>query len=482
MSKSLKDKTVKGVGWSFTDNIANSGITFLVGLVLANILSPEEFGVIGMVTIFIAISNSIIDSGFSNALIRKTDAKSVDYNTVFYFNLLISVLLYLVLYICSPAISQFFKEPILISVTRVLGFVLIINGLAIIQRTLLIKAVDFKTQTKISLISSISSGVIGIGMALAGYGIWSLVAQQISRQFINMSFLWIFSKWKPALEYSKESFKELFGFGSKLLLSGLINTIYKNIYYLVIGHFYNAAQLGQYTRASQFKDIFANNLTTVIQRVSYPVLSSIQNEPERLKGAYRRVIKSTMLISFACMLGLAAMAKPLILILIGEKWLPAVGYLQIICFSGMLYPLHAINLNILQVKGRSDLFLKLEIIKKLLAIIPITLGVFWGIKFMLWGSVFNSFIAFLLNSRYSENLINYPTKKQIMDILPTFTVSAITALCMWLVALLPISNFIILPIQCILGLCIAWIIYERTGLAEYLELKNIIISFIQKIK
>ena len=332
MSDTLRHKTVRGVGWSFIDNIASSGIAFLVGLVLARLLTPAEYGVMAMIAIFIAVSTSIIDSGFSNALIRKVHVKRVDYNTVFYFNLTVSILVYVLLYFASPAISVFFKEPILVEVTRVIGWVLIINALAIIPRTQFVREVDFKTQTKVSLISSISSGVIGIGMALGGMGVWSLVGQQLSRQFLNTLFLWIYSKWHPVWEFSTKSFKELFGFGSKLLLSGLLDTIYKNIYYIIIGRFYTSAQLGQYTRAEQFNTIFSSNLTTVVQRVSYPVLSSIQEEPERLREAYRKVIKITMLITFACMLGLAAVAKPLIIILIGEKWLPAVYFLQIICF------------------------------------------------------------------------------------------------------------------------------------------------------
>lgn len=326
MSESLKQKTVKGVGWSFADNIANSGITFLVGLVLANILSPEEYGIMAIVTIFIAVSNSIVDSGFSNALIRKTDIRSVDYNTVFYFNLVVSIFLYLILYVSAPAISVFFKEPILVDVMRVIGWILIINAFAIIPRTIFVRTINFKVQTKVSLIASVSSGIVGIGMALTGWGVWSLVGQQLSRQLLNTVFLWIFCHWRPLREFSTQSFKELFGFGSKLLASGLIDTIYKEIYSFVIGGFYTAADLGQYTRASQFNSIFSSNLTSVVQRVSYPVLSSIQNEPERLLGAYRRVIKTTMLITFACMLGLAAVAKPLIVLLIGEKWLPAVSF------------------------------------------------------------------------------------------------------------------------------------------------------------
>lgn len=478
MSESLKQKTVKGVGWSFADNIANSGITFLVGLVLANILTPEEYGIMAMVTIFIAVSNSIVDSGFSNALIRKIDIRSVDYNTVFYFNLIVSLFLYLILYVSAPAISVFFKEPVLVDVMRVIGCILIINALAIIPRTIFVRNINFKAQTKVSLIASLSSGIVGIGMALTGWGVWSLVGQQLTRQLLNTVFLWIFCRWRPLWEFSIQSFKELFSFGSKLLASGLIDTVYKEIYSLVIGGFYSAADLGQYTRASQFNTIFSSNLTSVVQRVSYPVLSSIQNEPERLLSAYRRVIKTTMLITFACMLGLAAVAKQLIVILIGEKWLPAVYFLQIICFSGMLYPLHAINLNILQVKGRSDLFLRLEVIKKMIAVIPITLGIFFGIEFMLWGGVCSSFVAFFLNSYYSADLIGYPTLRQIRDVLPTFLISFVVAGCMWGLSFLSLSYYAILPLQLVVGLVLAYLIYERMRLPEYLEIRGVVLSIL----
>ena len=477
---SLKTKAILGVSWSAIDNIASSGISFLVGIVLARILSPTEFGVLGMLAVFIAVSNTIVDSGFSNALIRKIDTKEIDYNTVFYFNLLLGVVLYIILFFCAPAISRFFHEPVLIPVTRVMGTVLIINAISIIQRTLLVKKVDFKTQTKISLIASIVSGVIGIGMALGGLGIWSLVGQQVSRQLLNTILLWLFNTWRPAREFSKQSFKELFGFGSKLLVSGLIDTIYKNIYYLVIGKFYSAQQLGQYTRAEQFDTVFSSNLTGVVQRVSYPVFSSIQDEADRLKQAYRKVIKTTMLVTFALMLGLAAIAKPLILCLIGIKWLPAVVFIQIICFSEMLYPLHALNLNMLQVKGRSDLFLKLEIIKKIIAILPISLGIFYGIEFMLWGSVFINFVAYFLNSYYSAQLINYSTWTQIKDIIPTFIVSFVVAAAMWSITLLNYPIYITLTFQCVLGLLMAFIIYELIKLPEYLELKDIALSVIKR--
>ncbi len=478
----LKQKTFKGLSWSFVDNVAGAGITFLIGIVLARILTPEEFGIIGIIMIFIAISNSIIDSGFSNALIRKIDVTSVDYNTVFYFNLGISVILYIILYFSTPFISDFFKEPLLISTTRVIGLVLIINGFSIIQRTLLVKKVDFKTQAKVSIIASVSSGVIGIGMAVLGYGVWSLVGQQLSRQFFNSLFLWIFNQWRPSLEYSWGSFRELFSFGSKLLVSGLIDTIYRNIYQLVIGKFYTSTQLGHYTRALQFQTIFTSNLTAVIQRVSYPVLSEIQNESDRLKNAYRKVIKMTMMVTFALMLGLAAVAQPLIVNLIGEKWLQAVYYLQIICFSGMLYPLHAINLNMLQVKGRSDLYLRLEIIKKIIAVIPVIIGVFYGIEYMLWGSVFTGFISFFLNSYYSGVLIDYSTFQQIKDIFPLLMVSITVSFLLWGMVYLFGDALWVLILQFILGILLTFLAYQSLKNKEFIEIKSLALDYMHKLQ
>lgn len=481
MPESLKNKTVRGVGWSFVDNIANSGITFLVGLVLARLLTPSEYGIMAMITIFIAVSTSIVDSGFSNALIRKTDAGRTDYSTVFYFNLAVSAGLYAVLFLCAPWIAAFFKEPLLTDVMRVIGIVLVVNAFAIIPRTLFVKAVNFKVQTKVSLIASLSSGTVGIGMALGGMGVWSLVGQQLSRQLLNTVFLWVYGRWRPSAEFSWRSFRELFGFGSKLLLSGLLDTAFKEVYSLVIGRCYTSAQLGQYTRAQQFNMIFSSNLTSVVQRVSYPVLSSIQDEPARLKAAYRRVIKVTMLITFACMMGLAAVAEPLIVLLIGEKWMPAVGFLQIICFSGMLYPLHAINLNMLQVKGRSDLFLRLEVIKKAIAVGPLLLGVFFSIKWMLLGSVFNSFVAYFLNSHYSADLIGYPTRDQIRDWLPTFLVSVGVAAAMWGLTLTGMPYAALLPLQCVAGLVLAVLVYERLRLPEYMEVRQMALSVLGRL-
>lgn len=479
--QSLKSKTVKGARWSFIDNISSQGIVFLVGLVLARLLSPEEYGLIGIITIFISVFNSIVDSGFSNALIRKNDARDIDYYTVFLTNLVLSLVLFAVLFISAPAIGGFFNKPQLIPLLRVMGLIVIINAFAIIQRTILVKKVDFKTQTKASLISSISSGVIGIGMALYGFGVWSLAGQQISRQLLNTVFLWIFSKWYPKLKFSFESFKELFKFGWKLLVSGLIDTVWREVYQVVIGKCYSSATLGQYTRAQQFASICSSNLTSVVQRVSFPVLSSVQDDEERLKNGYKRIIKVTMLLAFTLMLGLAAVAKPMILTLIGEQWLPCVPFLQIICLQMMLYPLHSLNLNMLQVQGRSDLFLKLEIIKKIVGLVPLLLGVYIGIYWMLGGSVITGCFSYYLNAYYSGPFLNYSIREQVKDILPSLGVALAMAVPVFAMSFIPISSFIILPLQIIVGAGITIGICEASKLPEYMELKDIAMPVINKV-
>jgi len=482
MSQSLKQQTIKGAGWSFVDNLFCQGITFLVGLVLARLLTPEEYGLIGIITIFIAIFNSIVDSGFSNALIRKNNACDIDYNTAFITNLVLSVLLFIIMYLFAPTMAVFFKQPQLEPLSKVMASIVIINAFAIIQRTILVKKIDFKTQTKVSLVSSIVSGGIGITMAFEGLGVWALVGQQISRQFLNSSFLWIYAKWYPRLQFSIKSFKELFGFGWKLLVSGLIDTIWREIYQVIIGKDYSAATLGQYTRAHQFASIFSTNLNSVVQRVSFPVLSSIQDDKIRLKSAYKRVIKTTMLITFVLMFGLAAVSQSMILVLVGEQWLPCVPFLQIICLNMMLYPLHALNLNMLQIQGRSDLFLKLEIIKKIVAIIPLLMGIFINIYWMLWGSVFAGIFAYYLNSYYSGKFLNYSMWSQVKDIFPSFGIASCMAIIVYLVSLLPLSPFFMLSIQVIIGICITITLCEWINTSEYKELKKITLSVLQKIK
>ena len=479
--ESLKKKTIKGTMWSAVENVTRLGVTFVVSIILARLLSPEEYGLIGILTIFIALFNAIVDSGFTSALIRKQDATDTDYSTVFYTNLVLSVILAAVLFFCAKPISVFFERPELVSLTQVMSSVVIINALSIVQRVRTTKAIDFKTQTKITFISSISSGIIGIAMAYMGYGVWALVAQQISNQLLTTVFFWSYNKWIPKLVFSWVSFKEMWAFGSKLLASGLIDTAWKEVYQVVIGKCYSPATLGLYTRAKQFADLCSSNLTSVVQRVSYPVLSSIQDDRARLKGAYQRVIKTTMLPTFVLMLGMAACAESMIYVLIGEQWLECVPMLQIICTYGMLYPLHALNLNILQVQGRSDLFLKLEIIKKIIAIGPLLLGIFVDIYWMLAGTCLTGVISYYLNAYYSGPFLNYSIKEQVKDILSSFGVAVAMAIPVYIMSFIPLNPFILLPLQIVSGAIITISICEATKLPEYLEIKDIVIPVINKV-
>ena len=333
-----------------------------------------------------------------------------------------------------------------------------------------------------SAIASVASGVVGIGMASGGLGVWSLVGQQLSRQFLNSLFLWVFAKWYTKLQFSLKSFKELFNFGWKLMVSGLIDTVWREIYQVVIGKFYSPATLGQYTRAHQFGSIFSTNLTAVVQRVSYPVLSEIQDDVPKLKNAYKKVIKVTMLITFCCMLGLAAIAEPMIVSLIGDQWLPAVPFLQILCFSMMLYPLHAINLNMLQVQGRSDLFLRLEIIKKIIAVVPLLLGIFVNIYLMLFGSVITGFIAYYLNAFYSGKFLNYSILEQVRDIIPSFIIAMIMAVSVWGISFINLPSVALLVIQLSAGVVMIVLLCELVRLDSYLEIKHIALTFINKFR
>ena len=359
----LKNKTIKGMFWSFSEIISSQGINFLVQIVLARLLVPEDFGLIGMMTIFIAVSQSLIDSGFTSALIREKNPSQSDYSTVFYFNLVTSVLIYITLFFSSGLISNFYNEPRLENIIKILSIVIIINSFGLIQRTILTKEVDFKTQTRITLVSSILSGIGAVLLAFLGFGVWALVFRNLIMQFIQALLLTLHNKWRPKLEFNIDSFKRLFGFGWKLLISGLLNTVYDNIYYLIIGRYFSTTSLGYFTNAKKLNDISSRTISQAVQKVSYPVLSEIQDDENLLRNGFKKIIKASTFINFPLMIGLASIADPLIKVVFGEKWIPSIPYFQILCFAGMFYALHAINLNILQVKGRSDLFLKLEIIK-----------------------------------------------------------------------------------------------------------------------
>ncbi|MBR4644073.1 MAG: lipopolysaccharide biosynthesis protein [Bacteroidaceae bacterium] len=474
MSESLKQKTVKGLGWSALDNAARYGMQFVIGIVLARLLLPDDYGLLGLTGIFTIVCTALVNGGFTTALIRKKDATDDDYNTVFICNLVMSLLLYAVVFFCAPLIAEFFSREELTALVRVSSLGLIIGALGMVQQTRLTKRIDFKTQTKITIIASAISGAVGIGMAIIGFGVWALVAQQLMSHALRTIQLYIYNRWLPRLRFSIESFHNLFGFGWKMMVSALIDTVWKELYQVVVGKFYTSATLGQYTRGQHYAKLFSQNLTTVVQRVTYPVLSSIQDDKERMVSAYRRIIRTSMFITAVTLIFLGAVSEPLLYCMIGPKWHEAATYLPLICLSSTLYPLHAINLNMLQVQGRSDLFLGLEILKKLIGLAPLFIGAFVGIIPMLWTNIVTGIIAYFLNSYYSGRLLGYSSWMQLRDIAPSYSLAFTIALSVWFMKYLPLSNWIILPMQISVGIVVFFSICRMFKMNEYKEIMDIL--------
>lgn len=477
MEDSLRDKTVKGVMWSGIDNVASFGVSFVVGIVLARLLTPDDYGLIGITAIFTAVCQALINAGFTTALIRKKDASDNDYNTAFIVNLGMSLVLYAAIFLSAQLIADFFKRQELLLLTRVLSLGMIIGALALVQQTRLTKMINFKSQTKITICASIVSGSVGIGLAFGGFGVWALVVQQLLSQAIRTLLLWSVNKWMPKLRFSMESFHELFGFGWKMMVSGLIDTVWGELYQVVIGKFYSPASLGQYTRAGQFSKLFSSNLTGVVQRVTYPVLSNIQDDKVRMVTAYCKMIKTTMFVTAIGMFFLGAISEPLLYCLIGPKWHEAATYLPLICISGSLYPLHAMNLNMLQVQGRSDLFLGLEIIKKTIAIGPLMIGAFMGIMPMLYAGILVSIISYFLNSYYSGKLLGYSSWMQIKDIAPSYGIGLFIAVAVYFLKYLSVSNWIVLSLQIVFGVIMFYSICSLTHNEQYKDVKTILLSY-----
>lgn len=468
--------------WSAADAFLGQGVTFLVGIVLARLLSPDEYGLIGICLIFNTVLCGIVDSGFSNALIRKKDCTDEDYNTMFLTNLGFSIVLYGLLFVCSPLVAHFFGRQELTALVRATGLLLLFNAFSITQVTILTKRIDFKTKTKASLISAILSGIVGIAMAYTGFGVWALVGQMLSKQLLYTLCLWVLNKWWPTLKFSASSFRYMWGFGWKLLVSGLLENIWNQLYQVVVGKFYSPATLGQYTRGREYASIFSSNLSSIIQRVSYPVLSEMQDDKQRMVEGYRRVIKMTMFVTAICMISLGAVAEPLIYCLIGPQWHEAATYLPLICISMSFYPLHAVNLNMLKVLGRSDIFLYLEIIKKIIGIIPICIGIFIDIYWMLVASILIGFVSLYLNSWYTGKALGYTFWKQLRDIAPFFGIAFTIAISVFFFKYLPISNWFILPIQIVVGVVVCIIACRKSQLEEYKEVLNMINPILNKIK
>ena len=455
MEESLKKQTKQGVVWSAVQRFSTQGIQFVTTIIMARMLTPADYGVVGMLDIFIAILSVFVDSGFINALTRKNDRTHSDICTVFFFNIIVSFIAYCILFLIAPFVASFYAIPKLKIILRILGLIVIIDSFAAVQMTLMTIKLNFKIQTYISTISLIISGTIGIILAYMDFTYWALVVQTLMYGIISTSLYWFYSTWRPSLIFSKKSFNELFSFGSKVLATSLIDSTYNNLYTLVIGKVFSASVLGNYSRANSYANLPSSNITSIMQRVTYPVLCKIQDDDETLSETYRKLIRMSAFIIFPLMTGLSALAHPLILIILGTKWSMCAVMLQILCFALMWYPIHAININLLLVKGRSDLNLRIEIIKKVISVIILCIAVPMGIMALCYSRIISSIISLFINTYYTGKLINLGFTHQMKDLSPTLSI----ALVMWGVIILAITLTDNIFIQMIIGILSGAITY-----------------------
>lgn len=455
MSNNLKTDTLKGVKWSVLEKFSLQGIQFIIGLILARLLTPTDFGTVGMLAIFISISQTFVDGGFSNALIRKIDRTETDYSTAFYFNILVGLICYGILFLLSPYIAKFFNTPILSELLKVLSITIFINSLTVVQIAKLSVEINFKAQALATLISVILSGSIGITLAYKGYGVWALAWQTVLNALFKSIILWYQSKWKPMIVFSMNSFKNLFSYGSKLLTSSLIGTIYEHMTTIAIGKFYTAKDLGFYSRGQQFAHLPSTAIIDVLGRVTFPILAKLQNEDDRLIQVYRKYIQITSMIIFFLLTLLAALAKPLIIFLLTEKWNDAILFLQIFCFAFMFEHISKLNLNLLQVKGRSDLYLRLEIIKKFIAFSILIISIPFGVLTICISKIINGQVALFINTYYTGKLFNLGYIKQMEDFFKYLIFSLIACSPTFLMTYYSFSPIL----QLVLGVIISIIIY-----------------------
>ena len=478
---SLRQKTISALSWSACERFSQQGIQFVIMIILARLLSPQEFGLIGMLTIFIALAQSFINSGFGQALIQKQDATYTDECSIFYFNILVGFLAAGTLCLVAPWIAAFYDQPLLTSLTRALSLNLVLNAFGLIQTTLLNKHIDFKTLFKVGLGATLVSGVIGVAMAYNGYGVWSLVAQSLSRTFLNTVLLWLLTSWRPAWVMSLASLKQMFGFGSRLLFSGILDTIFVNIYLVVIGKLFSPTALGYYSQAKNLQNLPAANICAIVGRVTFPVFSNLQDDKARLKQSLRKALTTLMLVVCPMMVGLGFLAKPFILVLFGEKWLPIVPYLKLLCIIGIFLPLHVINLNILNSLGRSDLFLRLEIFKKIIVVLTISITYRWGIEAMLWGQILTSFLAYYLNSYYVGKLLDYTIFDQLKDGLPYLYAALVMGVFVWVSSFFIEDVFFTVILGMMQGISSYYLICWFFKLSAFVDMNNFFINKIRAI-
>jgi teichuronic acid exporter len=453
-SSNLKGAAAKGLFWSAMDRFGGQGIQFVFGILITRILLPADYGLVGMILIFWAVGQTLVDSGFGSALIWKKNPTSADYSTVFYFNVSISIILYLIFYLLAPMIAGFYDEPKLVGLIRILCLNFILLSFGLIQQVVLQKKVDFKLLSFVNVASSLVAGIVALYMALKGFGPWAIVVQILAKSFVTSLLLWIFNRWRPVFIFDWLSLKELFGYGSKLTAAGLIYTIFQYLYLNIIGKLFPVEALGFYTRASQLQDFPVKTLGSVFNRVAFPVFSAIQDDNERLKNAVRKTLRTMVFFNFPMLLGLIAVADLLIEVVLTEKWLPASKYFKLLCLVGLFYSFQVINGEILKTKGKLDWVLKLEIISKSVMIVSILITWRWGITAIILGQMFTALISVLIGSYYVWKSIGYSLWQQIKDVFVYFALAVI----MYLLVIF-ISRFIENPLFSLLAMSISGAVF-----------------------
>ena len=438
MSQSVRSQLLHGVAWNFVEKVLMKGASFVIGIILARLLSPSDFGLIGMLAIFVAISNVFIEGGLAKALIQRKNCQDIDFSTAFVSNVGMSLIIYVVLFLSAPMIADFYNEPILIDLTRILSLNFILGSFNIVQRAKLMANVDFKSLAQINVISTIVSGSIGISMAYYGCGVWSLVGQTLCATIVLLILFPFYSKWRPSIKFSKDSFRQLFGFGSKLMATGAYSVILNNLSTICIGRYYKSSQLGFYTRASQFSEIISSTLFDVLGNVTFPVLSHLQDDHEKMLLVYRKSLFLMAMIIFPMMILCALLSRPMVVILLTEKWLPCVVMMQWLFLARMFTPLSAINMNILNAVGRSDLYMKLDFSKAPLILFVLAITIPISVEAITIGSFCISFICFFINAYLPGKLFGYGAWEQIKDwryiLLSLVIMTATVQLFMYLVS------------------------------------------------
>lgn len=475
---SLKKQALNGAVWTYSQQFGTQLISFVVSIILARLLLPEEFGLIGMIAIFMGIGTTLFDGGMTSSLIRSDELEESDYSTVFIFNLIVSIAVYIIIFIIAPFIANFYHQPTLTGITRVYALSFIFSAFGSVQNTILTKNMNFKRQALLSIPALVIGSLVGILMANKGFGVWSLVGMTLVNSFLLSIILWLASPWKPRFQFSKQKFKKHFSYGYKLTLSGVLDIIFTNIYQIVIGRFFSANMVGYYTRANQLMMMPVSNVSTALNKVAFPLFAQLQNDNERLRDTYKRIMLLVIYIINPLIVLMMVLAEPLTVFLFTDKWLPMVPLFQIICLSGLLYPLHLYNLLILQVKGRSDLFLKLEIFKKVLATIVLFFSFYFGLYGLLWGQLVFSVLALFINTYFAGLMINYKMINQLKDMIPLFVLALITGLLIYLLDSYLLSNLVDL-LRLVISSCCGVIIYVSISylfnFESLKEIKNIIL-------